>query len=231
MGDDDSGPKASEALATLSELETYSLVARSAEEPAFTVHRLVQDVTRHREERGQNGREPPGALLEALKWVNAAFTGDPQDMRTWPTLDPLTPHALAVADHADRAGVPGPTVRLLNQLGLLFLKKARHREAEPLMRRALVIGEDGFGHRHPKVAICLNNLAQLLHETNRLDEAEPLMRRALEIFLDFTHRTGHEHPHLQTVIGSYRLLLQALGKEEEIEATLEALRNRTAQPD
>ena len=34
-------------------------------------------------------------LEEALGWINAAFVGDPQDVRSWATLDPLAPHALA----------------------------------------------------------------------------------------------------------------------------------------
>ena len=37
----------------------------------------------------------------ALEWVIAAFKGDPQDVRSWPGLDPLAAHALAVADRAD----------------------------------------------------------------------------------------------------------------------------------
>lgn len=68
----------------LIELETYSLVTRAAETPTFTVHRLVQDVTR------RSLRNDPGnaTLAEALRWVNAAFVGDPQDVRTWPNLTP-----------------------------------------------------------------------------------------------------------------------------------------------
>jgi hypothetical protein len=92
------------------------------------------------------------------------------------------------------------------------------------MRRALDIDEKSFGHQHPKVAIRLNNLAVLLTTTNRLAEAEPLMRRVLIIFLDFTRRTGHEHPHLQMAVGNYRGLLRAMGKADaEIEAAIEAL--------
>ena len=92
------------------------------------------------------------------------------------------------------------------------------------MRRALAIDEASFGAEHPDVAIDLNNLAQLLQATNRLGEAEPLMRRHLEIFLDFTRRTGHEHPHLHAAFANYGALLRAIGKSDsEIEAALAAL--------
>ena len=72
---------------------------------------------------------------------------------------------------------------------------------------------------HPNVAIRLNNLARLLQGTNRLAEAEPLMRRMVGIFVDFTVRTGHPHPHLETVINNYRILLLEMG---DTEAVLEA---------
>jgi hypothetical protein len=63
------------------------------------------------------------ALREALEWVNAAFAGDPQDVRDWPILDPLAPHALAVARRADAAEMGEPTAWLFNQLGLLFERR------------------------------------------------------------------------------------------------------------
>ena len=85
-------------------------------------------------------------------------------------------------------------------------------EAEPLMRRALQIDELSFGNDHPNVAIRLNNLALLLKATNRLAEAEPLMRRGLLILVEFTRRTGHEHPHFNVGLSNYRGLLEALGK-------------------
>ncbi len=92
------------------------------------------------------------------------------------------------------------------------------------MRRALAIDENSFGPDHPDVAIDLNNLALLLKATNRLADTEPLMRRALSIFLDFTRRTGYEHPHLSTVEGNYEGILKALGQsEEDIDAALRKL--------
>ena len=92
----------------------------------------------------------------------------------------------------------------LSNLALLLQDTDRLTEAEPLMRRALAIDEQSFGTEHPKVAINLNNLAQLLRATNHLTEAESLMRRHLEIFLLFTQRTGHEHPHPHAAVENYR---------------------------
>jgi tetratricopeptide (TPR) repeat protein len=164
-------------------LFAFSLASRASTEDGkepetgFLVHRLVQDFTK----RGMLEEHRREVLKESLDWVNAGFTGDPQDVRSWPVLDPLTPHTLALADHGDEAGIAEPVARLYNELGLLFEAKARYAEAEPLFRRALAIAEASHGPDHPNVAIRLSNLAHLLGATNRHAEAEPLFRRALAI--------------------------------------------------
>ena len=92
------------------------------------------------------------------------------------------------------------------------------------MRRALAIDESSFGADHPNVAKDLNNLAQLLQDTNRLGEAEPLMRRAIIAILNFTRKTGHEHPQLNLVLENYAGLLAEIAlPEEEVQARLNSL--------
>ena len=194
----------------LVDLATYSLVTRANEAPIFTVHRLVQDVTR-RSLRDDPRNEP---LQEALRWVDAAFVGDPQDVRTWPTLDPISPHARAVVAFADAARITDPTARLMNQLGLLFLNKASLAEAEPLMRRALSIDEGSFGAEHPEVARDLNNLATLLQATNRPAEAEPLMARVVAIF---EGSLGENHPNVAVALNNLAQLLQDTNRLGEAE--------------
>jgi tetratricopeptide (TPR) repeat protein len=200
-------PDARDALV---ELATYSLVTRASEAPTFTVHRLVQDVTRRSLE--QEGEREP--LVEALRWVNAAFEGDPMDVRTWPLLDPLAPHAGAVVAFADQVKITEPTSLLMNKLAVLFQGKARHTEAEPLMRRALAIDEQSFGMEHSRVATQLNNLSQLLKDTNRLAEAEPLLRRALAID---EQSFGTEHPEVAIDLNNLALLLKDTNRLDEAE--------------
>jgi hypothetical protein len=132
--------------------------------------------------------------------------------------------ALAIDEHSFGKELPEVATALNTLAGLL---KATNRlaEAEPLMRRALAIDEQSFGKEHPEVATDLNNLAQLLKGTNRLAEAEPLTRRHVVIFLEFTRRTGHEHPHLRAGLANYVALLRQLGRSEaDIQAELEGLK-------
>ncbi len=76
----------SDPHAALDDLTAYSLATRDPRGGTFVLHRLVMDVTRRGLARA--GAEPQ-RLTEALGWMDAAFTGDPQDVRTWPVLTPL----------------------------------------------------------------------------------------------------------------------------------------------
>jgi tetratricopeptide (TPR) repeat protein len=196
----------------LNQLEGFSLVNRSAEAPTFSVHRLVQEVGRLWQQ--QPDKPEPNELEPALRWLNSAFVGDPQDVRSWGVLDPLAPHALVVAQYADQAGLADPTARLFHEMGVLFDAKAAYRDAEPLKRRVVEIFEARYGNEHPNVTIALNNLAALLYSTNRLAEAEPLMRRALAID---EASYGSDHPNVATRLSNLAALLQATNRLAEAE--------------
>jgi len=168
-------PGAGDLREALADLAAYSLVTRDPDE--FTIHRLVQAVTRR-------SLEPPAArcrLEEALGWIDDAFIGEPDDVRDWPRLDPLAPHVRAVTGHADADAIVEPTGSLMNHLGVLLHVKALYAEAEPLYRRALAIAETHYGPDHTVVATRRNNLAGLLQDTNRPTEAEKLRRQALTL--------------------------------------------------
>jgi tetratricopeptide (TPR) repeat protein len=90
----------------------------------------------------------------------------------------------------------------------------RFAEAEPLLRQALAIAEQGLGPNHPNVAGLLDNLAILLQDTNRLHEAEPLTRRAMAIF---EQSYGPHHPHVATNLNNLALLLKATNRRAEAE--------------
>jgi tetratricopeptide (TPR) repeat protein len=199
-----------EAMDALVELDRYSLVSRSRQSDSFLLHRLVQEVARQ----GQRQDPATSQLEPALRWLNEAFQGNPQDVRTWPVLDPLAAHVQAVAGFADGVCLADPTAHLMNQLGLLLISKAAYGEVEPLLRRALAIDEAAYGPDHPHVATDLNNLAQLLKATNRLAEAEPLMRRALAID---EAACGPEHPKVAIGLNNLAQLLQAMNHLAEAE--------------
>jgi tetratricopeptide (TPR) repeat protein len=202
---DASTPDTGDALA---ELADHSLVKRSDEKPMFSVHRLVQDVTR----RNLEECEKLSCLKQALQWINSAFSGDPQDVAAWPVLGPLVPHVLAIVAFTDKQKVQDPTVQLMSQVGLLILQKAQFAEAEPVFRRALVIAKEAYEPDNLNVAECLNNLALLFLDTNRLKEAKPLLRRAERIY---KKRLGPDSYKVGDVINNLALIMQEENRLQE----------------
>jgi tetratricopeptide (TPR) repeat protein len=169
--------------AALADLETYSLVTRASEAPTFTVHRLVQDVTR----RSLDNVRSRQSLVSALRWIDAAFSGDPDDLRVRPTLDPLAPHVRAVTDHADAGGIPVPTAALLGQLADLLQSRVPLAEVEPLYRRALAIFDrlakadpDNAGLQHYLLAY-YSRIGDVLVAQGNLPEALKSFRDSLAI--------------------------------------------------
>jgi tetratricopeptide (TPR) repeat protein len=197
----------------LADLEAYSLVTRADEKPAFSVHRLVQDVTR----RSLLGDTRYNLPADSLCWIDLAFSGDPTDVRSWLTLVPLVPHASALVQFGDAADTPRPLGRLLNQLALFFHTRGQYARAEPLMRRLLAVDEANLGTNHPTVAADLSNLARLLQATNRQKEAEPPIRLALAI--DEAH-FGANHPAVARDLDGLAQLLQDADRLKEGEAMM-----------
>ena len=194
----------------LADLEAHSLVTQANESASFTVHRLVQEVTR-RSVLGDGGQL---YLKAALRWIGLVFIGDPQEVRTWPLLSPLAPHAATVVNWADTEHISEPTAALMNQLGQLYKARAQYADSEPLLRRSLAIDEHVLGPHHPEVAVCLNNLGRLLQDTNRLADAEPLLRRALAID---EHTYGPHHPAVARDLNNLALLLRGTNRQPEAE--------------
>lgn len=117
----------------LMELEALSLVRISDDGGRFNIHRLVQAVTRS----GQVTDPSHTRLAEALQWVDDAFVGDPQDVRSWPPLDPLADHAATVAEHGVERSLSGPSARLLDQARLTPPRQSSvHRGRTPDAPRA-----------------------------------------------------------------------------------------------
>jgi tetratricopeptide (TPR) repeat protein len=152
-------------------------VSWTGDADGFTVHRLVQEITRQR--LSDNERHDTFDLARAL--LERALPSPEWDQKGWRLWEQLAPHCRNLLNRIQDHGLEPKATRIMNELAIWLMKRADHREAEPLYRRALAINEESFGPDHPNVATSLNNLAELLKATNRLAEAEALLRRALAI--------------------------------------------------
>lgn len=68
----------------------------------------------------------------------------------------------------------GQVAATLNNLAVLYGKRGKYKEAEPLCKRALGIREKVLGSDHPDVAKQLNNLALLCQNQGKYEEVQLL---------------------------------------------------------
>ena len=73
-----------DAQSAWEQLKQYSLATSTEDKKAFTIHKLVQDVTRDKMDEVLQSK----TLIEALNWINKGFTGNPLNVSDWPYLEP-----------------------------------------------------------------------------------------------------------------------------------------------
>ena len=194
---------------TVRELLKYSLVRRSREHQALSIHRLVQVVIRDQMDE-QNRQQ---WTQRAVRAINAAFPK--VEHQTWPQCDRLLPHALLCAELIAQEQMTFPeAARLLNQTGYYLHDRARYAEAEPLYQHALTIRKQQLRPDHPDTASSLNNLAALYYNQGKYGQAEPLYQRALEIH---EQQLGPDHPNTASSLNNLAELYRNQGKYEQAE--------------
>ncbi|HET9225432.1 MAG TPA: tetratricopeptide repeat protein, partial [Thermoanaerobaculia bacterium] len=193
----------------LSELRALSLV--SWQDGTVSVHRLLQEVVRHRipEE-----RQAAWASL-AMKLVSRFAPQQSDDARNWGTWDLLRPHALEVLARGADESLAASS--LMTEVGMYLLARGLYPEAEPWMRRALEIETKLLGENHPAAGVCLHNLAMALKSRGRLDEAEAMLRRVLQLARD---NPGQERPYLNRHLNALGLVLLDRQQWQESEELL-----------
>lgn len=96
----------------------------------------------------------------------------------------------------------------LNNLAVLFGKRGKYKDAEPLCKRALEIRVKVLGRDHPDVAKQLNNLALLCQNQGKYEEVSCLLfghdgcgDNSLMFYIIILHRI-----HVQSLIILYEFL-------------------------
>ena len=160
----------------LEPLTRYSLAARKPEERTFSLHRLVQAVTRER----LSNAELPEWKERVVRATNSAFPT--AEFENWPLCERLLPHALAVGDIARQDMIKTESAgHLLNNIGHYLYERGRFDLTEPYCQAALDVWRSVYSETHPVFATTLNNLGLVYHVQRRFEEAETHSQRALTI--------------------------------------------------
>ncbi len=103
----------------------------------------------------------------------------------------------------------------LNNLAVLYGKRGKYRDAEPLCKRALEIREKVLGSDHPDVAKQLNNLALLCQNQGKYEEVERYYQRALDIY---ESKLGQDDPNVAKTKNNLASAYLKQGKYGEAES-------------
>ena len=176
--DEDENTEAIMTLAATSLIEHLNL---GTQQPAITVHRLVQAAMRARLiERGEAERmlaQVMARLEKAFPLVRFRLIDDAGRRSI------LLPHVLAAHECFQASGM-----QTSESAGRLFCAAGRYLQAsgddvvaERLFRDAIAVLERTFGSKHPGLVLALHDLAMLLLSTGRYAETQRLIPRAIAI--------------------------------------------------
>jgi tetratricopeptide (TPR) repeat protein len=165
------------AKPSVAKLLNLSLAQKTDSEPSFTIHRVLQEITRQKQLRTG---ELDG-LRTALDWISELVEGYVSDVRSWEQMSPLMPHAHRIGLFADEHDIGDRTAGVLSQVALFYKAKARFEAARPLYPMIIANYEKAGETRSERFAMSLNNYGQYLEETSNSREAERYMTRALNI--------------------------------------------------
>ncbi|MGF6939334.1 tetratricopeptide (TPR) repeat protein [Paraburkholderia sp. UCT70] len=204
---------------TLAELAAYSLLT-SNDEGGFSVHRLVQEVTRAQMDADQRR----DALADAVVRLDQAFKGDADDPSAWPLLESLASHGqtLALANVVVRTESTEPDNNVLSsgpdidgrqaalglRLGNFFFATGRFMQACSLQSRSVAFYRQALGEENPDTLTAMDDLAATLYEQGDLSGARGLQEKVLEAR---RRVLGEEHPDTLGSMGNLALTLQAQG--------------------
>jgi tetratricopeptide (TPR) repeat protein len=179
----------------LAELVSWSLARWTVDKDAFTIHRLVQEVTRL----GMSEGEKTASLEKAFARIRANLPDPNWNEACWRLWERLAPNVDVLLRHPQGDPIEVGATWIMNRYGLWLHHRAQYAEAEPLLEWALRIREGALGPDHPDVAISLSDLARLYQERGRYAEAAPLFARSLRIR---EKALGSDHPYVASSLNN-----------------------------
>jgi len=114
----------------------------------------------------------------------------------------------------DLQAQPEIRARLMDTMGLVYLRLGLYPQAEPLLRSGLEIRRRTLGPNHPDVAQSLQNLGILSWSQGKYPEAEPLFRSAIAIR---ERALGPDDPELAKSLNNLAIVYKTEGKYSQAE--------------
>ncbi len=199
---------------TQAALKRYSLLEVDPDQRTYSLHRLVQAVTRDRLA-AESARE---LIATAVRLVERIFPFEIGDARSWAECAQLLPHALAVTRYAEQVETASEETAFVLSLTSEYLKgRAQFAEAKTAMERAVALANKVFGSNHSNVAVCQSKLGEILFGLEDFLAAKACFEAALKI--DETQDA--QHPNLAGHLINLGAVQRKLGDRVNARAALE----------
>ncbi|MGN7611023.1 SPOR domain-containing protein [Magnetococcales bacterium HHB-1] len=167
----------------------------TAERDTLNQHRLLQTVLRERLKPEERKRW----IHVALTLVGASFHHKKRSSHLKEAQEEsnraLLPHAIAVTEHAEKAGIDFERLaRLLDDIVTSLVNRGAFEKAEGFCHRAVTITKEFLGgHAHANYGMRLNTLGLIFKEQERFGESLHLFRKAAQIDMQ---RFGPDYSYL-----------------------------------
>ncbi|MFF0312195.1 tetratricopeptide repeat protein [Streptosporangium sp. NPDC004379] len=172
------GTDAAAIADALGTLASYSMINRSRDGQAVSVHRLVQAVTLAA--LPDDARTVTRAVAADL--LQAALPDNPEHISSWPTYARLLPHAQAVLDAGSDA---------MNAVLIYLNASGDYRTARTLQHRRYIVLNHALGPEHPETLGARVNLAFL---TERAGDTAGAREQLAALLPVFEQVMGPKHP-------------------------------------
>ncbi|MEM9276213.1 MAG: tetratricopeptide repeat protein [Cyanobacteria bacterium P01_F01_bin.143] len=193
----------------------------------YSLHQLIQDFFRDKQERLANAEEQKTNLCNAVAGV-ARKIPDALTLKDVDYFAPFISHISETATFHKNSLSDQDLIVPFASLGRFYGGQGVYEQALSWKKQSLSVAEDRFGESHPDVAISLYNLASLYYQQGKYEEAESLYLEALELEKKLL---GESHPDVALSLNNLALLYSTQGRYKEAESLyLEALEIYRKQP-
>ncbi len=174
-------------------------------EPALQLHRLTQEVARHR-----LATDPAADANLLLTLLRAALPGDTRQPTHWPRYAALAPHGLHVERLTEQLALDRRQLTGLLDRIASYLQHgpALYSAARQTFERALALDRADLGEEHPDVLTSMGNLASTLWNQGDLAGAHELQQQVAAVM---RRVLGEEHPDTLASMGNLASTLSNQG--------------------
>lgn len=193
----------------LAPLAKFSLITRNSMERTFSIHKLVQEVTRF-------SLSKKVAAHYRKKLLRAMATCFPiVKVETMPFCQRLIQHGIHAFHLADEIELQNlHCATLAHRMGHYIEELGDYKLAISVYQYSAKTRLKICGEKDAEYALTMNNIAVVLQKMGRYKDAENMFRDALEIR---TSLLREDHPDLAQAMYNLGLTVEALGKHKEAE--------------